>query len=154
MDAGGPAALAPSDRTLLVAFAATPFLWLGLRTLTRRRRVDPDAPLEKRRRRARKALARALRDEDDPAGHLLAFTTFLAARTREPDEAWTGRDPEEWSAARANGARERNGSQPAQEWRSAAELMARLEAGVYGDGGPVGSDEVLEVADGLVRSGL
>jgi hypothetical protein len=54
----------------------------------------PGAPLERRRRRARRKLARALAVAAGPADELRALATFLAERTREPEEAWIGRDVE------------------------------------------------------------
>ena len=135
------------DRLLGASFALVPLGWLGLRTL-RRRHGDPAAPQERRRRRARRVLARAVAKGPEPKDTLHAFTSFLAARTREPDEAWTGRDIAAWREA--HGA----GGVPAAEWDEAAELCRRLERAVYGEGAAVAPDEVLDTADRLVRSGL
>ncbi len=136
-----------SDRML---FAGTGFVlvgWLVVRTAVRRRVGDPAGPLERRRRRARRKLAQRLRGEDDPKAVLASFTSYLAARTREADEAWTGRDVTSWRREHGGASSEATGDE-------LADLLARLEAAVYGGGARVEKDEVLRAADRLARTGL
>lgn len=52
--------------------------------------LDPAAPLERRRRRAKSLLVRDLKRASGADGRHLAFCSFLAARTRLPDGAWIG----------------------------------------------------------------
>ena len=127
------------------ALAALPFVWLGLRTVVRRR-GDPNAPIERRRRNARRALSRALRSSGvDPARETLAaFTAFLAARTREPVEAWTGREA-------AAFVRERGVADPAPV-EAVCSFIERLEDAVFGAGASVPEDEVLAAADRWLRA--
>ena len=171
--AGWDAAVAPGDAQLLAGLVLVPCAWLGLRTAVRRRRGDPGAPLERRRRRARRRLARELSRASAPSEQLAAFTTFLAARTREPEAAWIGRGtlldgaPSSGEAAAtvsapANGAGVHGdglppadlGVLPADERRSLRALLERLEAAVYGGGAPVADQELLGAAERLVRAGL
>jgi hypothetical protein len=139
----------PSDGLLAAALAGLPLAWLGLRS-TRRRRGDPGAPLERRRRAARRRLARALRRAADARAELDAFAAFLAARTREPDEAWVGRDARAWRAQ--DEARFSDVAPGAVE--ALAAIQARLERAVYGGGEPVSSAELLAVADRCLEGGL
>lgn len=74
-----------------VALASAPLVWFALRSVARRR-GDPDAPLERRRRKARKQLMKRLAAARSAREELDALHDFLAARTREPREAWQGRD--------------------------------------------------------------
>jgi hypothetical protein len=142
---GAPPRPGPGGAAVGALLAAGPGLWLGLR-LARGRR-DPDAPLERRRRRARRELARALARAAGPREELDALNAFLAARTREPEQAWLGRDPR---AALPEGV-------SPEALRELAGLVAELERGAYGgaaDGGRVGRGRVLGVADRLIGSGL
>ena len=128
------------DRWVFAGLIGVPVAWLLLRVLARRR-GDPAAPLERRRRRARRDLARSLRGDVDSRVALESFTAFLAARAREPVEAWIGRDP-----------RSLGDEEPVLD--EAAELCARLEHAVFGRGGAVGTEEVLSMADRIVGAGL
>ncbi len=118
-----------------------PLAWLGLRALVRRRRGDPGAPVERRRRRARAELARALPRASSPAEELDALVRYLGARTRMPDQAWVGRDPAAWY--------ERTTGAPAPEpVRALAAHVAALERAVYGGAGErPGASEILRAAD-------
>jgi len=80
---------------LLWSSLSLPLAWLFARTAVRRR-GDPNAPLERRRRRALRRLGRELSSATQASAQALALARFLAARTREPDHAWVGRDPREW----------------------------------------------------------
>lgn len=140
---------APGDRALLVALLALGPAWLGLRSAVRRRRGDPGAPLERRRRRAARRLARELARAADARADHAAFTRFLAARTREPDAAWVGRDPRAWRAGRPEDAADLD---PAELPRLAG-LLERLDAAVFGGGARVPADELLAAARRLARRG-
>jgi len=125
-----------------------PVLWLGLRSAARRR-GDPAAPAERRRRRARRQLARALGRAANASGQLAALDHFLAARTGEPPEAWTGRDARAWASARSDGPVE-------SAVERLAELRGELERAAWDDGAdrPVERARVLAVADELRGGGL
>jgi len=136
--------LVPADGWVVAALLGVPVLWLGTRTGIRRRRGDPGAPLERRRRRAPRQLRRALARDPSPTGALVAFDRFLAARTREPDEAWTGRALLGSSLA----------APEHDALRFADELRERLDRAVYGDGDPVPAAEVRGAAERLLKGGL
>jgi hypothetical protein len=134
--------------------AALPLLWLGVRTGVRRRRGDPSAPRERRRRRARKKLARDLRGAQGTEQKLVAFQSFLAARTDETKEAWIGRDPELW-------AREISPSDPRfarlkpKDFAKVGALMATLDRAAWGgDSNSPSVQEILATADELMEVGL
>jgi hypothetical protein len=135
------------DRFLLAALVVVPLVGLSARARARARAGDPGAPLERRRRRAARALARALARADDPAGQLAALHEFLAARTREHAEAWNGRDLVRWAAARAPGL-------PHEVVREAAQALAGLEAAVYGGGAPPAREKIGALARTLQEAGL
>ena len=121
--------------------------WLALRTQIRRRRGDPNGPLERRRRRARKQLARDLAKASSSKDELKALNDFLAARSRESQVAWVGRDPVEHLTDAFGDTSER-----------LAKVIGRLERGAYassknGDE-TTPESELLELADQLIRSGL
>jgi hypothetical protein len=135
------------DAAVGTAVLGVPLCWLVARTLVRRRRGDPSAPLERRRKRARRKLARALRRSSEPRARLSAFATFLAARTRESEEAWVGR------AGRARGLELE--ALPPEEVERLRALLRRLEGAVYGDAREaVPPGEILDAADELLRAGL
>ena len=144
----------PGDRWIASAMILVPAFWFAGRTLVRRRRGDPAAPLERRRRAARRRLARDLARTGDAQAALRAFQAFLAARTREPDEAWIGRGPVEWNASRSNG----DPRLPDDDVAELARLLQRLEASAYGlgspDAAPPDPSEVLHLANRIVRAGL
>ena len=66
-------------------------VWLGLRRQVRKG-GEPGAPLERRRRAARRALGRSLKAAQTSQERLHAFGAFLSARSGESDNAWIGRD--------------------------------------------------------------
>jgi hypothetical protein len=137
---------APSDGLLVALAFALPTGWLALRAFVRRR-GEPDAPLARRRARARKELARSLRRAGTPQERLRALTAFLAARSGEPDEAWVGRDPGRWLAERGDGAA------AGEDAARLAAVLARLEEAIWGGGSASVSDgEILLAADGWQRA--
>jgi hypothetical protein len=144
----GPAAPGPLALGLVAAGAVV--AWLALRTEVRRRRGDPDAPVERRRRRARRDLARDLAAAEDESDELHALLRFLAARTREPDWAWVGRDPLEFLG-------DADDPELAEGGEVLALTLGRLERAAYahrnGEDKP-GHREILNVADQLIRGGL
>ncbi len=156
-DAGGgdlAARVAPAGRMLAGLTVAIVAGWLALRAWVRRR-GDPDAPRARARRRARRELERALRTARTPAEQARAVHAFLAARTGETPEAWTGRDPVRWSSAHPEDA-------PKLELNAAQELaglFARLDAAIWGgaaggNDGKVEDREVLALADRVAAGGL
>lgn len=149
---GEKAAAPPGPVALALLGGGVLFFWLALRTEVRRRRGDPDAPLERRRRRALKALGKELGRASEPSEELRALLRFLAARTRESDWAWVGRDPVEHLEAHTELGDGAQGS------RDLAQAIARLERATYatrknGDAHPK-QGEILELAGRLVRGGL
>jgi hypothetical protein len=147
--AAGREARAPARGLVLAALLGAPLCGLCLRALVRRR-GDPAAPLERRRRRARRKLAQALAVAEGPEDELRALAAFLAERTREPDEAWIGRDVEEALRARSNGS-----AVPPEDAQRLRDLLARLERAVWSrEGERVPPSELLDVADRLLGRGF
>ncbi len=136
-----------ADHALLAGLAVAPLGWIALRTVVRRRRGDPAAPQERARRRARRALERSLARADGQREALDAFTRFLAARAKEPFEAWVGRDVEGWIL------RQRPELDPKKRdvVRRAASLVQRLERAVFGGGPAVPREEILMTAESLAE---
>ncbi len=89
---------APGPGWIALAFATIPVCYLALRGVARRR-ADPNHPLERRRRRAPKELARALQSAADARARLDGLHEFLGARTREPAQLWVGRSAKAWAAS-------------------------------------------------------
>ena len=135
------------DAFLLGALVTVPLVGLVVRARARRRAGDPGAPLERRRRRAAKELARALGRAESPAAKLAAMNEFLAARTREGVEAWNGRDFSRWAAARAS-------SLPESLVREATQTQASLEAAVWGGAPPPDRERLHALARSLQEAGL
>jgi len=135
------------DRFLLGALAAVPLLGLWGRSRARRRMGDPGAPLERRRRRARRELTRRLRGSPDASSRQAAMHEFLAARTRESASAWNGRDFAGW-------AEERVPELPQAVRQAAATELARLDAAVWGGAPAPDSGRLLELARELQEAGL
>ncbi|MFT5286369.1 MAG: hypothetical protein ACI8TQ_002537 [Planctomycetota bacterium] len=138
---------APGLMTLGLFGGAVFVGWLAFRTEFRRRRGDPNAPIEKRRRRARKQLATDLSKAQSSAEELSALNRFLSARSRESEVAWVGRDPIEHLTVEQSEVGEK-----------LAKAISGLERGAYaaeknGAQAP-GSGEILELADQLIRGGL
>ena len=121
--------------------------WLALRIQVRRRRGDPNGPVERRRRCARKQLAKDLAVAKDSADELRALNSFLAARSREPEVAWIGRDAVQHLSDGFGETSEK-----------LATAIAQLERGAYASSkngsGQAGSGELLQLADQLIRGGL
>ena len=135
------------------ALVLVPVLWLLARTLVRRR-GDPDAPAERRRRRARRRLARELASAKTPAEQSAALQTFLAGRTGEQDAAWLGRDAVEWARERAVDLE----PELVEELAGTLEELDRHTWGVQGPSGQAAAavprERLLALADRLVRGGL
>ena len=140
---------APGPGVLGGLLALTPLLWLGVRTGVRRR-GDPDAPLERRRRGARRSLGRALANATDAKQQLDAFHEFLAARTKEPGQAWLGRDVAAFRAEHS-GVGTLSDSSAADLERLLADLN---RAAFGGDGTAVDKTRITAVAADLIGGGL
>jgi len=144
----------PGDGAVFATMAAVPLLWLGVRTGVRRRRGDPSAPRERRRRRARRVLAKELRRATDAGARLGALQGFLAARTGESPEAWVGRDPLLWARG-PSPEDERFHELSPEAFEGAREIMNALEQETWGGGGEGPQPEdVLRTADALMEAGL
>jgi len=145
----GGAGGGPGPRTLGGLLLAAPLLWLGVRTRVRRR-GDPDAPLERRRRRARRVLARSLASATDAKQQLDAFHAFLAARTREPDQAWLGRDVAAFRAEHPRG-----GDLTDESAATLERLFDDLSRAAYGgDGRALDAARIERAASELIGGGL
>ena len=140
---GGPG----TDRFLVAAVLGVPLLGLLTRARVRRTRGDPSAPLEQRRRLARRRLAQALERAGDAPAQRAAFLEYLAARTRESATAWDGRDLAQWAR------RARSRPSLALATRLASEL-ARLDAAVFGGGALPERAALLAGAEALEKEGL
>ena len=128
-----------------------PLFWLGLRTVVRKN-GDPDSPDRRRKRKARKALARELKRSKTASEEARALYDFLGARTREGAPAWVGRDAVDFLTHHA-----REGGEPLPEpdTRALAELVEKLDASTYaGNDQPIGETQVLAVADRLMKAGM
>lgn len=136
----------------IAAFGAVA-LWVVVRTAVRRRLGDPHAPLERRRRSARKALTRELSSADDPSDVLRALLRFLSARTREPEWAWIGRDPMEHFEDLDDPELEEGCEMLALTIRNLERAAYAADASGESEDTP-GEREVLAVADQLLRGGL
>ena len=137
----------PGKRTVLLTFGALPILWLGLLRVARRR-ADPWAPLERRRRRARRELQRELERADSARLELVALFNFLAARSGERPEAWQGRNLSEWFAQKCP-------EVPRELQTELERLIHALEAAAWGGGPrPAIRGPALELAKRLEGGGL
>jgi hypothetical protein len=113
--------------------------WFGLRTQVRRA-GDPDAPLERRRRRARREFARALKGADSPVQRMEALGAFLGARSLEGDQAWIGRT---WSPTL--------GGEHSKQLGELGAVLQQLDGAAWGPGaaaGP-GDSELLALVESL-----
>ena len=151
-DLGGP-----GGGTIATALVAIPILWLGLRGAVRRR-GDPDAPVARARRAARRVLRRDLGAARSASDQSRALQRFLAARTGEPDQSWVGRDPVAWSRGREE-RNAREGTRLAvlspESSKSLAELLAQLDERAWARGDqPMGAEEIERVAERVVQEGL
>lgn len=143
----GSARARGQDRFLAGALVGVPLLGLLARAHVRRRSGDPGAPLERRRRRARRELARSLARAGESGAVQAAWLEFLGARTREPAAAWEGRDFVGWAEAHAP-------LLTAELRRRAQELHAGLAASVWGGAQAPASAELEDLARALVEGGL
>lgn len=147
----------PGGGAIGAAFVAIPLLWLGLRTAVRRR-GDPDAPIARARRTARRALRRDLARAKTASEQERALQRFLSARTGEPEQAWVGRDPVAWARASSErSAREGGGvaTLSDESARALADLLASLDERAWARGDaalPV--EEIERVAERVTGGGL
>jgi hypothetical protein len=129
---------------LFGSLALAPIAGFALRGAVRKR-GDPSTPAAKRRRRAKKELARELERAAEPLAAQAAFCEFLAARTAQPREAWIG--------ARVDGEiNERVGDELARELD--LELAELERAAWSGKSREVDKRKVLALADRLIAGGL
>lgn len=139
--------LRPGVPAVAGTLLSVPILWLGLRTLVRRR-GDPDAPRARARRAARKRLVRELAVARSASEEARALQSFLAARSGESAQAWVGRDVVLW-------AKDHAGAFAPDAARELAELLAELDRRTYAGGDePLGAERILAVADRSVEGGL
>lgn len=125
---------------------AVPLFW-GLARIFVRRRGAPDAPVERRRRAAYRNLKRALSRAKSASDQARAVHVFLAARTREPEQAWVGRSPADWSGPQ--------GTLSEAGGRRLTELLAELDERAYaGDDAPAERGPLLTTARSLIAGGL
>lgn len=89
----------PGRGAVIACLAAAPLIGFGLLRAARRR-ADPAAPAERRRRRARRELAKRLATESSPRAQLDLLHEYLGARSGELAQAWEGRDVVDWFSAR------------------------------------------------------
>lgn len=143
---GGRTPDRPGIAAVLAVLLAGPVLALGL---ARARGVlgDPNAPLERRRRRALRTLRSELAVSADARDDLRAWCAFLAARSREGEGAWVGRDAAEWvrtgtSRLKADGARE------------LARQFEELERAAFGGGARCDRSRLQALAQRLTGEGL
>jgi hypothetical protein len=151
---------APGGGAIAGTLLSIPILWLGLRTAVRRR-GDPDAPIARARRAARRALKRDLAQAKTASEQARCLQRFLAARTGEAPQAWVGRDPLAWMRAVSSSVDARTAPSSApkgfseEQARALRDLMAKLDERAWARG-----DEALDVgsiertADALIRGGL
>jgi len=139
----------PGSFALLGAALAIPGLWLLARVVVRRR-GDPNAPAARRRRAARRNLARELGRAGDASAQARALYAFLAARSGEADQAWIGRDAAQWSQERGV---KLDAQAIAQLDKLTEQLDERAYAGSSASGG-VDRAVILNTADALLKGGL
>jgi len=150
---GAGASNPPRTAVLAVLFGA-PLLGLLARAVVRRR-GDPSTPAARRRRSARRRLAKDLSSAKGPEDELRALYAFLAARTGEPPEAWVGRDVVD--AARTGGGGAASNRVEPESAEKLARTIERLETAVWsGRNGhaAVPAADVLSLADRLMKEGL
>ncbi|MCC6408476.1 MAG: BatD family protein [Planctomycetes bacterium] len=136
---------------LLGALVLAPALALGVRARVRRR-GDPNAPAEKRRRKARRQLERELASAADARGRFEAFCEFLGARTRESREAWIGRRFERGAQGGVPGLA--TPLAPELERELERELASLEHAAWSGEARETDRGRLLALADRLIAGGL
>ena len=146
---GGKRESAPHESTLAAAFGGLALGWFALRTAMRQGGADPADAVNRRRRKALAYLERELRTSMEAERDLGAWNEFLAARTKEPAEAWFGRDPIRWA----------EGPDGAHLSDASVATLARvghdLESAIYGEREHrVKRDELLASAKELLEDGL
>lgn len=144
--ARGPSG-APSGSLLLAGYGLVGAGWLVGRTRLRRL-GDPDAPAARRRRRAPRALARALAQARSASAQRAALAAYLGARSGESEHAWIGRALADFRTRAA----EPLGTEAAAEL---AEALARLDEAVHaGEDAPLEAASLLSLASRLRQEGL
>lgn len=132
------------------ALASVLVLWVALRTWVRKN-GDPDAPMTRARRAARKELVRDLARATKADEQARVLERFLAARSGESPQAWLGRDVVAWAASSGDGhARLSN-----EDARELARVLARLDEQTFaGTNAPIDKQEIQNVAERVMRGGL
>jgi hypothetical protein len=118
-----------------------------------RRRADPDAPVSRARRAAKRVLKRDLAGAKTASDQSRALQRFLAARTGEAAQAWVGRDPVRWVHAGSEQDAVRTLSD--ENARKLAELLSTLDERAWARGdAPIDAREIERVADLVAGGGL
>ncbi len=140
---------APHESTLAAALGGLALTWFALRTAMRQGGADPGNAIDRRRRKALAHLERELRTSLEPERDLGAWNEFLAARTKEPAEAWFGRDSIRWAEG-PQGARLSDASVA-----TLTRISHDLESAAYGEReNRVEREELLASAKELLEDGL
>ena len=136
----------PSDLLLAGLPLITLIGWIALRRSVRRR-GDPASLQARRRRRARKQLARRLTHARDAREQAEALRAFLGDRTDEAETAWEGRDVTQYAATAED--------VDSDSVVALASLLEELDASIWsGDGAAIDTARLLNVADDAVGGGL
>jgi len=136
----------PSDLLLAGLPIASLLGWIALRRNVRRR-GDPASLKARRRRRARKQLARRLSRANDARGQAEALRAFLGDRTDEAETAWEGRDLTLYAETAAG--------VDSSTVVVLAALLEELDATIWsGDSVAIETARILRVADEALRGGL
>lgn len=140
---------APHESTLAAALGGLTLTWFALRMAMRQGGADPGNAIDRRRRKALAHLERELRTSLEPERDLGAWNEFLAARTKEPAEAWFGRDSRRWAEG-PKGARLSDASVA-----TLTRVSHDLESAAYGEReNRVEREELLASAKELLEDGL
>jgi hypothetical protein len=136
----------PSELLLAGLPLLTLLGWIALRRSVRRR-GDPASLQARRRRRARKQLARRLTHARDAREQAEALRAFLGDRTDEAETAWEGRDVTQYAATAED--------VDSDSVVALASLLEELDASIWsGDGAAIDTARLLNVADDAVGGGL
>jgi hypothetical protein len=137
----------PCGWILFGAWCSLTACWLAGRTIVRRR-GDPDAPAARRRRAARKKLQRGLHGASGAGEQAQVLFEFLGARSGEASEAWEGRDTNGWFA-------DRDLELDSETEYALSALTSELDRRHWaGDDSPVPGEEILTIADRLLKEGF